>query len=79
MREDRIAKERKNEPNRKNHGGMLTLGWVREILEVEKEADLGRDKNNLENAPLKKRLGDRASKKESGKESNKESEAEEDW
>lgn len=66
-------------PIEKNHGGMLTLGWVREVLEVEREAVLGRDKNNLENTPFKKRWGDRASKKESGKESNREFEAEEDW
>lgn len=63
MKEDRIGKERKNEPNRKNHGGVLTLGWVREILEVEREAVLGRDKNNLENAPLKKRWGGQSLKK----------------
>lgn len=68
---------------------MLTLGWVREILEVEREAVLGRDKNNLENTPLKKKggVGNRASKKKSGKkkkkksgkQSNREFEAEEDW
>lgn len=80
---DRIGKETKNEPNRTNHGGTLTLGWVREIVEVEREAVLKWDKKNQENTPP---LSPPPPKKETelqkggvSKEWNRESEEEEDW
>lgn len=53
-------------------------------MEVEREALLGRHKNNLEKHTSQKikkerKKGNRASKRKSGKESKRESEAEEYW